>query len=44
MHLNDDYHMNIVGHRRVKINFLYGRVKGIDGVLHIIGTTHNLFF
>ena len=35
VYLGDNSHLNIVGRGRVKIKFLDGRVKGIDGVFYI---------
>ena len=42
VYLGDDSHLNIVGHSRVLIRFPDGRVKGINGVMHILGLEHNL--
>ena len=42
VYLGHNSHLNIVGHGRVKIRFHDGRVKGIDGVLHIPGLARNL--
>lgn len=42
VYLGDDSHLKFVGHGRVKIQFPYGRVKGIAGVLHILGLAQNL--
>lgn len=44
MYLGDDSHLKIVGHGRVKIRFPNGRVKGIDGFLHILGLEQNLLY
>ena len=42
VYLGDNSHLNIFGRGRVKIRFPNGRVKGIDGVLHIPGLARNL--
>lgn len=39
VYLGEDSHLNIVGRGRVKIRFTNGRVKGIDGVSHILSLT-----
>ena len=40
--MGDSSPLNIVGHGKVKIIFLDGRVKGIDGVQHIFDLPRNL--
>jgi hypothetical protein len=40
--LGDDSLLNIVGCSRVLIKFLDGRVKGVNGVLHILYLAQNL--
>ena len=42
MYLGDDSHLKIVGRGRVIIKFLDGQVKGINGVMHILGLARNL--
>ena len=42
MYLGDDSHLKIVGCRRVTIKFPNGRVKGINGVMHIPSLVQNL--
>ena len=37
VYLGDDSHLKIVGRGRVNIRFPDGRVKGINGVMHILG-------
>lgn len=41
VYLGDDSHLEFVGHGRVRIWFLDGRVKGIDDVMHIRGLAQN---
>ena len=42
VYLGDNSHLNIIDCGRVKIRFPNGRVKGIDGILHIHGLARNL--
>jgi hypothetical protein len=42
VYLSDESLIRIVGHGRVLIIFLDGRVKGVNGVLHILGLEQNL--
>lgn len=42
VYLGDESHLNIIGRERVLTQFLDGRVKGINGVLHILGLAQNL--
>ena len=42
VYLGDDSHFSIVGCGRFLIIFLDGKVKGINGVFHILGLARNL--
>lgn len=44
VYLASDSSLEIVGRGRDKIQFPDGRMKGIDGVMHIPGLTHSLIF
>jgi hypothetical protein len=37
VYLGDDSHLEIVGYGKVKVNFIDGRIRNINGVLHIHG-------
>lgn len=42
VYLASHSNLQIVGCGRVKIQFLDGRIKGIDSVMHILGLVQNL--
>ena len=42
MYLDDDSHLDIVGHGKVKIRILDGRVKSMNGVLYITSLAKSL--
>lgn len=44
MYLGDDSHLDIVGYGKVKIKFFDGRIRKINGVLHIPRLAQNLLF
>jgi hypothetical protein len=44
VYLASDSTLQIVGCGRVKIQFPDGRIKGIDGIMHIPGLTQNLLY
>lgn len=44
MYVASDSSLEIVGQGRVRIQFPDGRIKGIDGIMHILGLAQNLLY